>query len=265
MSRLRLLPAVALAALLAAPAQSHEIKVLASQLALAKPGGKTTVYLSWGHRLPVDDLVDGKSVERYEVLAPSGASQALRTDDLSLQARAVEIKEAGVTQVVVGRKVTVYTHVVDRDGNKLLKRGPKSAVKEGKVESSLRSVQCAKALIVAGPANGSPVKAVGQAVEIVPLDEPAAWRSGATLRFQVRLNGKPLPMATLVATFVGFRPENAWCYSTSTGREGVAAVRVAQPGTWVLKINTREPATGEALRHYDFTSYTATLSLEVRP
>jgi uncharacterized GH25 family protein len=246
-------------------APAHEIKVLASQMALDRPAGKTTVYLSWGHRLPVDDLIDGKSIERYELLAPSGKSQSLKTDDLSLQANSLELHEAGVNQAVVSRRVTVYTHVIDAEGNKLLKRGPKSAVKEGKVEYALRSVQCAKAMIVAGTDSVSLVKPIGQAIEIVPLESAASWRAGQTLRFQVLLNGKPLPTATMVASYVGFRPDNAWCYSTSTGREGIAKVRVSQPGTWVLKVNTRENAVGEALTHYDYTSYTATLSLEIRP
>jgi uncharacterized GH25 family protein len=251
-----------LVALLVGPSRAHDIKVFASQQALEKPG-KTTVYLCWGHQFPVDDLIDGKSIERYDCISPSGVAQPLKTEDYSLQANVLEVKEAGVSQVVVGRRVSVFTHVIDAEGNRLLKRGPKSAVKEGKIESALRSVQCGKALIVAGA--GSPVAAVGQAIEIVPQDAPERWRDGNTLRFQVLLNGKPLPAAAVVASYVGFRPANAWCYSTTTGRDGVAAVRVSQPGTWVLRVNTREPAVAAALAEYDYTSYTATLSFEVQP
>ncbi len=260
--RLLLLGVISFA--VASNGSAHEIKVLASQLNMAKAGDKTTVYLSWGHRLPVDDLVDGKSIERFEVIGPSGSAQALKTDDLSLQANAVEIKDAGVSQAVVSRKIGIFTSVIDKEGNKLLKRGPKSTVKEGKIVSSLRSVQCGKAMIVVGAEKANPIKAVGQDIEIVPLDNPADWRNGNTLRFQVLLKGKALPTANLVATYVGFRPENAWCYSTSTGREGIASVRVTQPGTWVLKVNTKENAVGDALSDYDYTSYTATLAFEVR-
>jgi hypothetical protein len=51
--------------------QAHEIKALASQLVVEKPGAKTTIYLSWGHRLPVDDLIDAATLERYDLLTPN--------------------------------------------------------------------------------------------------------------------------------------------------------------------------------------------------
>jgi hypothetical protein len=73
-------------------AHAHEIKVLASCLMLPQAGEKATVFLSWGHRLPVDGLVDGKSIERYEAIGPSGIAQRLKLDNLSLQANSVEIK-----------------------------------------------------------------------------------------------------------------------------------------------------------------------------
>ena len=48
-------PLCALAALFLAAApccRAHDMKVLASQLTLAKPGGKTTIYLSRGDKPP---------------------------------------------------------------------------------------------------------------------------------------------------------------------------------------------------------------------
>jgi len=64
---------------------------------------------------------------------------------------------------------------------------------------------------------------------------------------------------------VGFRLDNAWCYSTTTDREGIATVRASQPGTWVLRADTRRPASGSIQREYDFAAYTTTLALEIRP
>jgi cobalt/nickel transport protein len=245
--------------------QAHEIKVLASQLAMEQPGGKTTVYLAWGHRLPVDDLIDAASVERYDLVSPGGTATALKKDGLSLQTNVVELKDAGVHQVLVARKPSVFTYVFDGEGGRALKRGPKTAVKEGKVDYGTRSVQTAKALIVVGPAPREPVKPAGLPVEIVPLDGPAAWADGATLRFQVLLEGKPLAGAELTARYVGYKPDNAWCYATTTGRDGVATVRAAPAGTWVLKVSAKRLTNGATRAEYDFESFTTTLTLEIRP
>jgi len=50
-----------------------------------------------------------------------------------------------------------------------------------------------------------------------------------------------------------------------TDANGVAQLKLERPGIWALKVNVREPAAGVALQDYDFTSFTATLTLEVRP
>jgi uncharacterized GH25 family protein len=265
MSRSSLFLAVAILALTAALSRAHEIKVLASQLALDKPGGKTTIYLAWGHRLPVDDLVDADSLDRYDLLSPAGQVTPLKKADLSLQTNVVELKDAGIYQVLVGRKAGTYTYVFDEDGNHVLKRGAKTAVKEGKIDYALRSQQHAKAMIVVGTASPTPVKAAGLPFEIVPLDAPAAWRSGKPLQFQVLLNGKPLSAAEVTARYVGYKPDNAWCYATTTNRDGVAGVCPGQAGTWVLKVSTRQLTTGATREQYDFESYIATLALEIQP
>lgn len=154
-------------------AWAHEIKVMASQLAVDKPGEKITVYLSWGHRLPVDDLIDGDSIDRYEILSPEGKTLPLKKSGLSLQADSLELPSAGVHQVLVTRKPSVHTYVFNSEGNLVFKRGPKTAVKEGKIDSAIRSSQFAKALVVVGQPTKNQVKPVGLPLEIVPLDGPA--------------------------------------------------------------------------------------------
>jgi uncharacterized GH25 family protein len=262
----RFLFALAALALTAAPlVEAHELKVLASHLFLPKSGERTTIYLSWGHVLPVDELVDAGTLDRYELLAPGGSATTLKTADLSLQTNVIEIKDEGAHQVLVARKPAVFTFVEDKDNNRLMKRGPKTAVKEGAIDYAFRSQQFAKALIVAGPAKVELIKPAGLALEIAPLDVPAEWRSGGTLRFQVLFQGKPVPEESLVATYVGFKPDNAWCFATSTNREGIASVRASQAGTWVLRVNVRKPAANAVRDQYDVEWYTSTLALEIRP
>jgi len=243
-------------------AKAHDLKVLASKMTLAEGTGKTTVYLSWGHRLPVDDLVDPASLERYEWIAPDGTKTEMTKSELSLQSNSCEIKSAGVHQAVACRKAAIFTYVIGDDGARVMKRGPKSAITEGKIDTAMRSVQCAKALVVAGPVK-EPVKALGLPIEITPLDVPSEWASGKNLKFQVMVDGKPLPSAEIVARYVGFKPENAWNYATTTNREGIATIRASQAGTWVLKATHKRPAPQAQQKEYDTDSFIGTLSIEL--
>lgn len=257
--------AVVFAASLPAPVPAHDFKVLASKLALEKEGGRSTIFLSWGHRLPVDDLLDPESIDRYELLAPDGTSSPLKTAPNSMQENSAELPFAGVYQVVACRKPGIYTFTTDDHGERLLKQGSKRDHAESKIDFAQRSVQCAKALIVVGPSGSPPVSPVGLPIEIVPLEGPAAWRGQAPLRFQVLLDGKPLRAADLTARYVGFKPETGWCYATTTDREGIASVVPIQAGTWVLKVNNKRLAPAALRDEYDFESYTATLAIEVQP
>lgn len=266
MSRLRCgFAVVAVVAATAALSSAHEIKVLASRLLFDKDGGKTTVYLSWGHRLPVDELIDAAVLERYELRSPAGTVTALKKEGLSLQESTVEVKEPGVHQLLVTRKAGVFTRVIDADGNRLMKRGPKTEVKEGKIEYALRSQQSAKALIVVGEPSKEPIKPIGLALEIVPQDGPAVWTSKNALNFLVLLDGKPLPNAEVTARYIGFKPDDAWTHTVKTDANGVAIVTPGQAGAWVLKASHRIETTGTTRDLYDYESFVTTLALEVQP
>jgi uncharacterized GH25 family protein len=261
----RRLLGVGLVVALAAPATGHEIKVFASRQALPEGGGKATVYLSWGHRVPVDELVDSAPIERYELIGPAGAVTPLKKDGISLQANAVELKEPGVYTAVVGRKASVYTYVLDDEGGKQLKRGAKTEHAGAKIDSGTRYQQAGKALIVVGRPGDTPPKAVGLPVEIAPLDGPARWTAGADIRFQVTVAGRPVSGAAVEARDIGFKPDEAWCYATDSDRKGEFTVRPTRPGTWVIRANVKTLTQGSTREQYDFDSFTATLTLEVRP
>ncbi len=256
-----------LPALLLAPAsvEAHELKVFVSQL-VADVGDSATVYLSWGHRVPVDELVDAASLERYDLLAPSGSSTALEAEGRSMQPNAVRFDTAGVHQVLARRRSGVYTIAHDADGNRLFLRGPKTeAGSDVRIDHGMRSRQTAKAITVVGEPSNKPLTPAGLPIEIVPLDAPSNWTSGAPVRFRVLVDGQPLTRATLLARDLGFAPANAWCYATSTDDDGVATVVPNRSGTWILKVNAKELADEKVRDEYDYESLTTTLVLEVRP
>ena len=244
-------------------AYGHEIKVFASQQDAPAPGANTTVYLSWGHRLPVDGLTDAASLERYEVIAPDGTASPLKAADTSLQANVVDLKQTGVYRVVVARRSGVITYVLDADGNRQMKRGPKSSV-TGKIDSASRSTQAGTAVIVVGQPGAEPPKPVGLPIEVVPLDGPDKWAAGTTLRFRVLVEGKR-SAGDVFAKPVGHKPDDAWAVTASADADGVAAVRCDRAGTWVVKAAVKRPAPADKRSEYDTESFTATVTLEVRP
>ena len=246
-------------------AVAHDIKVFSSRHVLPDGGGKATVYLSWGHRVPVDELVDAAPIERYDLIAPGGVVTALKKDGVSLQANAVELKDAGVYTAIVARKSSVYTYVLGEEDDRQLKRGPKTEHAGAKIESATRYQQAGKALIVVGKAGDAAPKPVGLPVEITPLDGPVKWTVNSDIRFQIVLDGKPVATAEVLARDIGFKPEDAWCYATESNKKGEFTVRPSQAGTWVIKVNVKKLTQGKTREQYDFESYTATLTLEVRP
>lgn len=250
---------------IAASACAHEMKVFASRQAIPEAGGKATIYLAWGHRVPVDDLTDAAAIERYDLIAPGGTATPLKKDGVSLQANAVELKDEGIHTAVACRKASIYTYVLDGEGDRQLKRGPKTDHAGAKIESATRYQQCAKALIVVGKPGTAAPKAVGLPVEIVPLDGPAKWVANADIRFQILQDGKPVPTAEVQARNIGFKPDDAWCYATESNRKGEFTVRPGQAGTWVVKVTVKRLTQGTTRQQYDFESFTATLTLEVQP
>jgi uncharacterized GH25 family protein len=166
---------------------------------------------------------------------------------------------------VATQKPAVWTEVVDAKGNHTHVRAPKASVKKGSVERATRIHKFAKALLVSGSKATSPAEVLGHELEIVPVEAPADWRTGRDLHFRVLFRGKPLPSGDLVATYIGFKPDNAWCYATSTDAKVTALFRPTQPGTWVVRVKMQKPAGKELLAEYDNEAYTATLTLEIQP
>lgn len=257
--------AVALAgSVVASVAWGHDLKILANRQSLAEVDGKVTVYLSWGHRLPVDELVDGATLERYEALAPSGAAKTLAKEGVSLHANVAELSEAGVHTVVAERKPSVHTYIIDETGAKKFKRGPKSVHAGAKIDSAVRSTQSAKALLVVGKPGEQAPKASGLPAEIVPLDGPAQWTANGDLRLRVTHRGQPLAGAKIEARIVSF-DEGAPLITGETNSAGEIVLRPKQPGVWIVKATHKTPAPEASRAEFDFDSLTTTLSLEVRP
>jgi hypothetical protein len=65
--------------------RAHDLKVLVSRL-VAAPGDQDTIYVSYGHVLPVDSPIDADWLKDYHVVTPSGSISHLVKEGISLQA-----------------------------------------------------------------------------------------------------------------------------------------------------------------------------------
>lgn len=253
---------------LAAGARAHTLRVISTYPGV-EPGGKSTVYLSWGHLLPVDELIRGEDVERFEVRSPSGSVTPLKVEELSLQAHALTFPDAGVHQVAALRKPSVFTRYTDASGKTVFSRQAKDELKlpaGGKLIAAARSIQSAKTLVVVGEGvAGRPVEPLGHALEIVPDAAPAAdgYPIDKPASFRVLFQGKPLAGTTIVAVSAVRNPDGVGEVSVETDSEGRAILELDETGTWILEAHHLTDPPADQKHRFDSESYTATLAIGV--
>ncbi|GBD36118.1 hypothetical protein HRbin36_01239 [bacterium HR36] len=240
---------------------AHDLKVFASRQRLLQPG-KTVVYLSWGHSLPVDELISGETIQAYELYCPGGNLTKLPIRELDFQQCEIQCERPGIYQVGVMRKPAVFTYVFDESGRRVLRRGGKQENTSAKVDYAMRSYQFAKAIIVCGEGHEAPGP-LEHALELLPLNAAKDWRTGSLLRLQLRFRGRPLAGEMVTATHLGHHPQDAWCFAKETDREGLVDVPCSTPGTWVFRARYRQPAPERERSVFDYEMFTATLSLEI--
>lgn len=238
-------------------AQAHYLWLNADDY---RPKGKNLPLFSvgWGHNFysPVGDiLTDHEMLGEISLIDPAGKKIALdRVNGFQYQAN--HQYSQGIYLAATGIKERFSTKTED---------GYKSQSKKGlgNVLSSRYLGMYAKAIVNVGETAEATNLSVplGTALELVPLSNPASLRAGDFFRFTLLYQGKPLA-EEINATHAGFSPHNAWPYSCRTDKEGQGAVRILQPGIWVIKANHKAayPNPEEA----DEYSYTATLTFEVR-
>jgi uncharacterized GH25 family protein len=246
-------------------APAHSLGVMLNKTS-ARTGSTATVYLAWGHGLPVDELIDGKILEGYQVHTPSGSTTPLKIEDRSLQANEVKLDQEGVYQFAAALKPSVFSVVKGSDGKTSFLRVPKSEVKldpGSKIETSSRSQMFAKAIAVVGEGGDKVPAKLGHTLEIVPVTEAGDLRLDQTARFQVLFRGQPLAGAKVYATCVATNPDGSPSSTLETNSEGVVELTPSDAGTWVLGVGHSSPSSGDAAAHYDEESFWASLTIGV--
>ncbi|WP_435017935.1 DUF4198 domain-containing protein [Tundrisphaera sp. TA3] len=261
-----LLPALVVAAT-AITAQAHTLRVLVTR-PVPQPGFRNTVYLSYGHLLPVDEVIPAEEVGPYQVHTPSGAVKPLATSGKSLHANDVVFDEPGMYQVAVTRMALTYVSYTEASGKAGFARQPKDkfTLPEGaKLTFSARSHQFSKAVVLNEIAEGQPTPALGHPLEIVVESKPGkrGYSADEPLKARLLFQGKPLAGVKVSAASTTRNPDGLPEVSAETDAEGRVSLELIEPGTWVLDaLHVTESGPSDRAA-FDNERYVATTSIPV--
>jgi nickel transport protein len=135
-----------------------------------------------------------------------------------------------------------------------------------KSESSGRSQRIkrekfTKALLTVTNGDENYKRALGHKLEIVPVTAITGAKAGDDLTFRIFLDGKPLK-GQVYATYDGFsRRPMTFAYATETREDGVALVKVTNPGVWMVRVEKRLETNQ---KDYDILSLKATFVFSVQ-
>jgi uncharacterized GH25 family protein len=257
----------------ASAAAAHDLHILGSKLRGAV-NDETTIYVTWSHAQPVDEVVDDGELENYLLLGPSGSRRELAKKGTGLHANAMKLEEEGVYQAVAASKAKIVSKIAGKDGAHRHAPGGKTDVAkrdpQAKVVSATKSQQFSKALIVVGKATKT-VDASGLPFDILPLDKPSQWKAGAKLRFQVLYNDAPLDSGKIAANPIGFplgkdgADEERWAIEKSVGKDGVVEIAFDKPGRWLLQVERSFTPDAKHRAQFDREDYVTSLALEIQP
>lgn len=124
-----------------------------------------------------------------------------------------------------------------------------------------RYQRCNKTIVRAdGKADETFAVVTGQRLEIVPIDDPAAWRAGGTLRFKLLFAGRPLAAAKVRAWHRA--GENLTTLDATSSEAGEVAFALPAGGQWML--STVHMARLSADKDADWESHWGNLTFAVR-
>jgi uncharacterized GH25 family protein len=259
---------------LIAPASAHQLWIGANQYVLKYPGTRpgpvaTTVFTTFGHRLPIDATLDDARFGGVYLHADGAAPVKVATTADGYRSAELKFEKTGAYWVASANKPIFSTQLKDANGVVAYQRVAKNEVSPGaNVVDSTRIFGFAKTLIyVDGADAGDAVlgKALGHTLEIVPLENPAKAAKGDTLTVQVYFNGKTYAGEPIEVTadWEGAAATGTPIWSGETNSKGQVEIPLNQAGIWQLVATVIEPATGELAQKTNQTRYRASLTFEV--
>lgn len=132
-------------------------------------GGNAIVYFGWGHRYPVDDLLDQEwFFKNLYLIDPTGKIEKLSPNPGGLLATKIDFDKGGTYLATAELKPGFYTMWLE-DGKINHQIGPKTGLSNVMVSTYYE--QFAKAIINVDAGDSNFITPIGQKIEIVPLEE----------------------------------------------------------------------------------------------
>ena len=241
----RTLSSVLLAGVLfqACPALAHEFLVKPAKDAVAV-GESLPLQVLSAHVFMVSEELEDPASVKVQVLDASGLREVAVTANKKTLAYegAVTLAKPGWAMLLGHRLPEVWSKTPEG-----MKKGGKD-VHPGAAFSNKYEKFC-KTLVLAGAADEAWRKPVGLRLEIVPLDDPASYRAEQEVRFQVLHDGKPLS-TEVFATCDGYTATpNSYAWYTETDDKGVAVVKFAKKGLWMVRVQHKAPGQDGVKEH----------------
>jgi len=218
---------------LSTPALAHFIWLSPSDYT-PHEGARIKFFVGLGHRFPIEDFFKTDRVTGVKLYDPQGkAVMVPALNDFMFQTE--PLTQPGVYLAVTEKKPGFFTKL-----EKGFARAPKPGLKGVKKCSQFLYIMKTVAVVGEGQL-GDISRKTGQALELIPLDNPGKLRPGDFMRIQVLLEGKPARGIFVYATYAGFSELGAFAYTNQADKNGVFTLRILQPGTWLVHVKHEQP------------------------
>lgn len=226
-------------------------------------GGKSKLYMGWGHHFPVDSYVKSTDFKNITLLSPSGKHENITLETTGFAAAELRFKEEGLYLTAVTRKDAYNTAYMENGRIKQIK-GTKEGLPD--VVSSTYSQQFAKALLQIGSGKTQNLGYIfGHKLEIIPLTNPYEITNnrGGIMKVKVLFNGEPVQFKKVSAAYAGYDIGDKASCTASTDRNGVAELRIDHWGVWVAKVKLENQPTIALADKVNQENYFASLTFYV--
>ena len=208
---------------------AHEFIVKPNQLTV-QPGQTLPVNVVSAHVFMVSEEMEPlKQVDLSLINGKSIKPLTLKENNAALTLEGAVAADKPGTAILAGhRKGMIWTQTTT-GWQQAAKSQCKGVIQSGNYE------KFCKTLISVGKEDQGYDKQVGHALEIVPLSNPAKASLGQDLEFKILFNGQPLS-TEVWATYDGFsQVPNTYAYYTECDENGIARVKITQPGVWMVR------------------------------
>lgn len=239
-----LLPAFFLAVGLSVPVQAHEFIVKVTPQAPQKGVAVTAEFMASHVFTESDEMEDPKDIKA--TLIQNG-----QVSDLTVKANPTAKDVLAEFSVSSEAPIWLAGHRLPQlwsqtpDG---MLAGDKNTLSGKRIIYTNKYEKFVKVLLNPSTGDDSFSKPIGQALEIVPLDNPAGVKVGDEIKVRVLYNGQPVAVQ-VYASYMGFsNQQNTYAYYTEP-EEGDPVVKVTAKGMWLIRANYKVSGSGDFKTH----------------